>query len=356
MKFTVKKAHSAGIEAAAADWIARRDAGLSAADLAEFQQWAADPRHARALARHDQAWGILDRPRQGGKAETVVAELRARAQRRRRHRAGATLASLALLITAAIAWRSHATADPSDFSHAANNTVVILPEKRTLADGSMIELNTGAEIVVDFSGPLRRVALQAGEAHFQVHADKHRPFVVTAGGIEVRAVGTAFSVQVGSRQVDVLVTEGQVAVEKPVPPAGPAPAAGPLARLDEPLVVAAGNRVVVDTEFSELTPVPTVMPVLSAELAARLAWRAARLEFTGTRLAEAVALMNRHNRIQFVVEDPALAEVEVSGFFRADNTDAFLHLLEGSLGLRAQRSGDTITLRKETPAGRTARE
>ena len=45
-------------EAAASAWIARRDAGLSDSEAAEFSRWAAEPQHARALARHDQAWQL----------------------------------------------------------------------------------------------------------------------------------------------------------------------------------------------------------------------------------------------------------------------------------------------------------
>ena len=55
--------------------------------------------------------------------------------------------------------------------------------------------------------------------------------------------------------------------------------------------------------------------------------------------------MNRHNHTKFVVADPALANIEVSGYLRASNTDAFLLLLEGSFGIRAERAGDIIYLR-----------
>jgi transmembrane sensor len=57
------------------------------------------------------------------------------------------------------------------------------------------------------------VVLERGEAHFQVAKNPARPFVVVARGVEIRAVGTAFSVGLESTRVEVLVTEGQVAVE-----------------------------------------------------------------------------------------------------------------------------------------------
>ena len=47
-----------------------------------------------------------------------------------------------------------------------------------------------------------------------------------------------------------------------------------------------------------------------------------------------------------VAADPALAQLEVSGYFRADNAEAFLRLIEHSLAVRGERQGDRIVLRR----------
>jgi len=340
MKPTVDDRRS--IEVIAAEWIARCDTGLTAAEQAEFERWqAADIRHAQALARHARAWSLLGRPLRGGQADAMVVELKRRVRvRTRRRRTAAVLTSIAALFVVIAMWQRKSRVEPIAPAAIASTAVVIEPEKRILTDGSVVELRKGAEIAVSYSGATRRVALEKGEAHFSVARNPERPFIVSAGGVEFRAVGTAFVVQLGDTRVEMLVTEGRVAVEQPDAPAPVIqPAAAPLA------TVAAGNKVIV-----ELTPqtgiVPTPITVSAEEMAERLAWRAAWLEFTGTPLAEAVALMNRHNRVRFAVADPALAEVEISGYFRANNTEAFLLLLEGSLGVKAQRSGDLISLRK----------
>src|SRR6185312_8533669 len=96
----------------------------------------------------------------------------------------------------------------------ADSIVISQPERKTLVDGSVVELRDTAEIAVDYAGPLRRVTLRRGEALFQVAKNPARPFVVKAGGLEVRAVGTAFSVQIDGAAVDVLVTEGRVSVNQ----------------------------------------------------------------------------------------------------------------------------------------------
>src|SRR5205814_7462486 len=99
---------------------------------------------------------------------------------------------------------------------------VSTPTKQTLPDGSVVHLNTGAAISVAYTHSSRRVVLDRGEAHFQVEKSV-TPFVVAAHGIEVRAVGTVFSVQLMPQAVEVLVTEGRVAVDQsasnaPLPP------------------------------------------------------------------------------------------------------------------------------------------
>lgn len=337
------------IENAAADWIVRRDAGLTAVEELEFARWqAADPRHAAALAAHDQTWAALERPRQSGDGKVFLRQLGARASRRRR-RMGSAMAVLSLLVVTGLVWRLSQPTSQVEIATAlaAPNAFVVLPETRALSDGSVVELNAGAEIAVDFSGPLRRVALHRGEAHFQVAKNPERPFVVEARGIAVRAVGTSFSVGVADKSVEILVTEGRVAVDKPamVTPVGPAPAT----EIQTLATAEAGHRVVVDIAPQSLT-LAAVSAVSATELEASQTWRAPRLEFSETPLPDAVALLNQHSagrhRVRFVVAEPALRNVHVSGFFRADNTETFVRLLEASFGVQAEREGDTIILRK----------
>jgi transmembrane sensor len=93
-------------------------------------------------------------------------------------------------------------------------------------------------------------------------------------------------------------------------------------------------------------PTPSVVKVPETEIAARLAWRQPRVEFSGAPLAEVVALLNGCNDVQLVVDDPALEPVALSGVFRASDTDAFVRMLEAGFGVKAHRRGDEIILRK----------
>lgn len=327
------------VDAAASAWIARRDAGMTAADQAAFEGWAADPAHAAALARHEQAWTLFDRPRSAGQGTAVADEFRRRFARRRRRVVATNLTVVGCLLVTGIAWWRAGPKSPE--LTADRRAIVASPEKRTLPDGSVVELRSGAEVEVDYSGAQRRVRLHRGEAHYRVAKDAARPFVVEVAGVAVRAVGTEFSVALGDGAVEILVTEGRIAVDT----GDTAAAAAPASRREEAAgVVGAGNRLTVGLTGGPAATVE-VAPVSEPEIAERLAWRAPRLEFSGAPLAQAIALMNRHNRLQFVIEDPAISSLEISGYFRADNPETFLGLIEKGLGLRSERRGDRILLR-----------
>ena len=57
----------------------------------------------------------------------------------------------------------------------------------TLADGSVVELNTRTSLSVHFTATQRRLDLIDGEACFSVASDTQRPFIVAAAkGTEVK--------------------------------------------------------------------------------------------------------------------------------------------------------------------------
>ena len=345
--------NSAEIEAVAANWIVRRDAGLSPAEAREFAQWqASDPRHADAVARKESAWAALSRPRGAGQSQIMLERLQQRGARRRRRRRSAAAAG-ALIVALGIFSFQRMTSSTPSATAAASQGLVVRPETRTLSDGTIVELRPGAEVLTHFSPVERRVTLTQGTAHFQITPDRARPFVVDAGKVQFRAVGTAFSVEKGSEQIEMLVTEGTVAVEEPahvdaapsettVPPA----TAAALRTITQ---VEANYRFVVEASVAVSPSAAGPIPVSSDEMAQRLAWRAPRLEFSELPLADAVALMNRHNTVRFAIGDESLARLRISGVFRAGNFETFVRLLEGTCGIKAERFGDTIVLKKAGP-------
>lgn len=75
-----------------------------------------------------------------------------------------------------------------------------------LPDGTMVKLNSGSKLIFpkDFSNQSRDVAL-VGEAFFDVERDESRPFNIKAHKVNVRVLGTSFSVRSYEDESNVVV-------------------------------------------------------------------------------------------------------------------------------------------------------
>ena len=338
---------SAVIEDAAIAWLTERDDGFSPARERAFAHWLrTDPRHAAAVARLEQTLGLLgELPEFRSEINTafdraapVVAfppacaeqPTLARAPRRwSRAFAWAGLAA-ALALGSFVGWR--ALRPPPAIHY---TTTVAGYERARLDDGSTLELNAASAVRVQFSATERRVQLESGEAHFAVAHDTARPFIVSAGPIAVRAVGTAFNVRyTAGGDIEVTVTEGKVRVGQ----SGPASSAAESAPL-----VSAGQRIILPHH----APPPTVEHVDPAALRAALAWQSRLADFAEAPLADVIARFNARSRIQLFLADETLADRRIGGTFALDEAEAFVRLLERDGEIIGERRGETeIHLRR----------
>lgn len=337
------------VEKQAVAWLVRRDAGMSAGQRAEFDRWcAADPRHAAAVNEIEAVWARLDRPADAGQSETLRAELRV-LERRDKRRWAAMGAATALAAAASVVgflWVQRPSVHEPAAVAATNTARVTEPERRVLPDGSVVEFKPGTEIAVAFDDATRVVILKNGEAHFSVTKNPSRPFIVEAGTVRFRAVGTAFAVQLGRADVEVLVTEGRVSVTSAdiASPGGGPPAGTTAGNTAAALpMIEAGQRTLIP--LGSVVLAPPVVPVPVTELAERLSWRLPRLDFSETSIAEAIALLNRNNHLQLRTVDGAVAAMRITGVFRSDNVEGFVRALQSSLGVQAERRNGEILLR-----------
>ena len=318
----------------AAAWVMRQDRGLSPDEQDEFLQWlAANPRHSEAMARHRRAWENFDRL--AGLHASVPAvpdpDLLAPPARARPQRTWRRLAWLAVPLAAAaailliVASRSGPVAVTSAGASLAVAQLTPI-EERTLEDGSTIRLNRGATLQVAFTPDERRVHLERGEADFAVAKDSARAFVVESGGVKIRAVGTAFNVRLTEQAIEVIVTEGIVAVAR-----GDASGAGVLSALS------AGERAFVPRAASAA---PVIGQLSKEELDRRLAWQPRLLGFADESLTTIVNEFNRHNPVVLRVADPALRELRLTVRFRSDNVSGFLRLLAADFDVRSEPGAD----------------
>ena len=327
----------------AAEWAVRLNGrALTTQEQIALDQWLnADTRHRGALLRARAVWVDLDRlsalagpvppsSRRDGSKESVSQERIGpsysllledrRAFRNRRRFVASGVA--ALFFGAAGTW----WIDWRDQTYVSKLGQI---RRVKLSDGSRMVLNTASEATVRFDKARREIELTTGEGLFQVAKDPARPFVVRAGFVSVRAVGTVFGVRTTGQRVDVTVTEGVVELVDNSTSGG-----GVIRR------VAANERAtVMETSQVQVHSMP------HAEAERRLAWRDGMVDFAGEPLATAVDEINRHNRRQIVVDDPALASRQVVGMFRATDPDNFAATVATALGVQSVDQDDAIHLR-----------
>ncbi len=338
------------IELAAAEWLVRHDRGLTPAEEAEFEAWRrADPRHAALYQALAGSWDAMSDARHApsllaGQAEREAArQTDAAAPRRRRAwRTAIGLAAAAVLAFASLVGYREYRARPFDATLA---TQVGGVERLELPDGSTITLNTDSAVAVQVDRGTRSVTLQRGEAHFTVAKDPNRPFIVSANGVDVRAVGTAFSVRLRAEVVDVLVTEGKVSVAPPdaAPATTPASAPANLMPVAAPAtyLVTAGHRTSVSLKPAA-APAP-VIEVPAATVRQALAWQERRLDFEDASLADIVAEMNRYSWRHMVIDDPVLAAKRFGGSFPSGDVNTLVRQLQRNFNVTVeQRDGELV--------------
>lgn len=304
-------------EKEAADWHARLGTtSVATRTIEEFFEWRSRPGNADAYRRVERVW----RESQGLDRDPEVAGALAAARGRGKGReatrdrrpfimgAVAVATAVALVIGGSFWWSARGS-----YSTGIGERRVV-----TLADGSSVSLDTDSRIRVRFSGDERRIELEQGQALFDVASDAGRPFLVLAGGTEVKAVGTVFDVRRAGKAVRVTLVSGVVEVAA-------ADAGSPPRRM------AAGEQARVSARGITTAPV---------DVAVATSWTDGRLILEDIPLEEAVAEVNRYLVDKIEIDDPAIRSIAVNGVFRTGDRDAFIAASSDVLGLAAVPEAD----------------
>ncbi|NJD11667.1 MAG: DUF4974 domain-containing protein [Gemmatimonadetes bacterium] len=185
---------------------------------------------------------------------------------------------------------------------------VTAPRTVVLGDGSFVRLAANSRIEARSSASERSVTLH-GRAFFAVARDAARPFVVRAGGVETRVLGTRFEVAETAGGVRTIVLEGLVGVSNgrgavTVP-------AGSLAN--------ATNRTT-----------PTVEQ--ARDVRALLDWPGGLLLFQGTPLDQVAREVSSSIGRSVTVEGRALGALRISGSFEQESFEEVVQALCETVG------------------------
>ncbi len=310
------------LEEEAVAWIARLASGdASTADKSQAQEWRErSPQHEQAFQKARRLWlgmegvrGLITPtmdskyPLEKKSEQTVL----------RRWVVAAMLALVALGGLLQEDWLRVRLAD--HYTGTGERTSL------SLADGSVIHLNTHTALSVDYTASIRRVDLLTGEAQFVVAKDDRRPFVVHAAEGQTRAVGTAFFVRNYEEGATVTLLEGLVDVT--VDSFLPGEQAG--------VHLYPGEQVTYDVTKG-------LAQTQSANLRLASAWQRGLLIFEDTKLLTVVEEINRYRKGYVVLATDEIADYRVSGVFYLDNLDQALTTIQSQLHLSALRFTDYI--------------
>jgi transmembrane sensor len=325
-------------EREASEWIARLNADdVSADEHLRFEVWrSAHPLHSRVYEELLDTWRQFTAAGPFVRAVSFVQSMNeagaVREPRRRWTLAAAALSAVVVLLAGLYVER--VTSDTRFKTAIGEQATISLP------DGSSMELNSNSVARVDYSARSRVIRLERGEAFFKVAHDIRRPFWVVGGGSWVRAVGTAFNVDVRSAEVQVTVSEGTVKVGGAEPLLGAAPS-------DDALAKAVASVLTVGQQADLRGAMTITRKLSSAELARSVAWRDGTVYFENRPLSDVIDEMGRYTTLQLVVEDEKLRHLPVGGTFQANpqGAEALLTMLEQGFGVRVRREADRAYLR-----------
>lgn len=222
-------------------------------------------------------------------------------------------------------------------THVGEQRVVVLD------DGSRMTMNTDTKLRVDFGQKQRTVAVEKGEAFFEVAKDASRPFVVRIASSEVVAVGTAFSVRYvptghSTDELAVTLVEGHVKVLS-----ADHPAPGTLSP-SVPLLMNPGERLVLGKPTRQ--PVASVMTKLDEpKVESAMAWKRGEAAFDDTPLADAIADMNRYTHTTIALSaEVAASNLHISGLYHVDDVTGFAQAVAAMHGLTVQETEGRLEL------------
>lgn len=251
---------------------------------------------------------------------------------------------IGLILLASIAYFKLSNPAPAHAIAAVQETVPHgKPENKTLPDGSIVWINAGTEIRYKAEQNTRDVYLE-GEAYFKVKHDAEHPFVVHAGNIAVRALGTEFNVSAypGEDHVETTLIKGKVQVtmqEKP----------------DQKIILAPNEKLTVinkqiflkDTARKEISyevkPVSILPAINEAE---EVAWMQDRLAFQNELFCDLAKRMERRYNVRIVFHDESLKKETLSGVFENENIQKALHVLQMTTPFQYRVKGDSIFLNR----------
>lgn len=321
------------VDEEATNWLIKLDRGLSEEEADVFFEWlAADPFHEERFKIAKSNWQVLDNL---ATLKDETADAGDTTQRKRAIPQRLVWSSLVTFGLAACVLFGLFVFRSGDVQPVKPTSIELNYDENNryrLDDGSLVKLSEASKARVLFSSDERRVVLELGQAFFDVAKDPARPFIVAAANVEVSAIGTAFNVKYAEDELQVVVTEGRVALVESVGTVFTSTAE----EEPEPQSFLDANQsatIVIGEQGTKLSGIQDLEP---NEVRKLLQWQHGLITFKSEPLMDTVNEFNQLNETQLIIVNPSIQGILISGTFRSDNLHGFVKALQVGFGIEAE--------------------
>jgi transmembrane sensor len=217
------------------------------------------------------------------------------------------------------------------------------PEMIKLPDGSIVWVNGGSKVHFIAEQDTRDVYLE-GEAYFKVKHDADHPFVVHAGNITVRALGTEFNVSAyPDENVEATLIKGKIQITMKDKP-------------DQNIILVPNEKFtlknnrttsrdsVIDNQVSYEVKTATALPAIN-ELE-ETAWMQDKLVFQNESFDNLARKMERRYNVHIVFYNESLKKETLSGVFENENIEKALRILKMTTSFQFHMKSDSVYLNR----------
>lgn len=210
-----------------------------------------------------------------------------------------------------------------------------------LPDGSKLWLNAGSKVkyAENFANGRRELTL-TGEAFFDVKHDPEHPFIIHAGKLDVKVLGTSFNIRAypNDSTMETTLIKGKVEIDFQGNPQSNIvlqPNEKVVIPVKEmPVVQAAGRNVV----RRMVAPDSTYRTLIETS------WVEDKLVFRNEAFSDVSMRLERWYNIHFSFEDKHYLHDRLTGYFKDQPIKNVMDALQISLGFRYRIDGDTIRI------------
>ncbi len=207
-------------------------------------------------------------------------------------------------------------------------------ENVTLPDGTMVALNRNTKITYPekFEKATREVSMR-GEAFFDVSHNPQKPFIIKAGDVQIKVLGTSFNVKTDPEEevVEVVVKSGRVSL-----------AEANNTDLEKSILLSPGEKGVYsyrDRKFRRSR---------NSDIN-YLAWKDRTLVFRGTPLSEVINKIEEVYNINVILGERELEDLRLTAVFEDQPISYVLKVIQITFELKAEnKNGDYVLNRLKT--------